>query len=45
MSLRKRKKKQLPLTTLQGILLAIAIAALLAAAFALVSHLNIGLSE
>jgi hypothetical protein len=41
MSLRKRKKKQLPLTILQGILLALALAALFAAAFALVSHLNI----
>jgi len=45
MSWRKRSKKQLPLTTLQGILLAIAIAALFAAAFALVSHLNIGPSQ
>jgi len=45
MSQRKRKQKQLPLTTLQGILLAIALAALFAAAFALVSHLNIGSSQ
>ncbi|HEY1676614.1 MAG TPA: hypothetical protein VGG04_02805 [Candidatus Sulfotelmatobacter sp.] len=45
MSLLKRKKKRLPLTTLQGIFLAIALAALFAAAFALVSHLNLGLLQ
>jgi hypothetical protein len=36
-----RKKKRLPMTTLQGILLAIVIAAMFAAAIALLSYLNI----
>jgi hypothetical protein len=42
MSLRKRRKKRLPLTTLQGVLLLIAIAVIFAVAFAFVSHLNMG---
>jgi len=41
MRLRKRKK-ELPLTTLQGVFLLILLAALFAAAFAFVSHLNLG---